>query len=699
VSSAGTPLAGEGVMVEHDGRLEALRRRRFARTGADGRARVGGLDAGSVRVHSGRGGDVRADVPAGGVGSVRVALERGVTVEGVVVDAEGAPVPAAGLFVDVGGAGKLSCLQVGITDHAGRFRLEDVAAFASVSARRPGRTPSGARRVAGQPGQSDRMKLVIGGPGAAVRGTVVDAEGRPVAGAVVFVGQAFPPPMALPDGGHGTGPSGVAAWTDVRGEFEVDPVEPAETSVTVRAAGHAPYRRPTTLVAGLNTVEVTLGTPYAIEGRVVTPDGAPAAGATVRSQDDHDAMWSWATVAAADGRFRLDDLPSEHPGGWSLVLELRHPTGRAELTVRAPWPPGVTTLLRAARIRVRVEDELGRPLADRDVHAGAHGAPVGTTSATTDAEGRAVLEVGAWALYTVGLTARDRAPHAPTVERSGVRPDAGEVVLVERGVDRAAAHVTARIVAPERLPDGALAWAMRAGARTGVNLTLDPATGVLTGPALAPGRYELSMSAVGYGNVPLGIVRLKRDATLDLGEVRLASPGRLVVNLRGTPGLLKSGGGIQAVGPRGSVWSRPAADGSATFDLLQPGPWDVVVPGWPHDLPTLGATAVRVEVTSGATTTIDIKAPRGHVRTLRPTGPLPVASGGLAVDVHADGATVPLARFMADGTSDHPAPTFQVALEPGRYVADAETGDGRRVSVPFEVRGDGEPPVEVELPR
>ena len=280
VSSAGTPLAGEGVMVEHDGRLEALRRRRFARTGADGRARVGGLDAGSVRVHSGRGGEVRADVPTGGVGSVRVALERGVTVEGVVVDAEGAPVPAAGLFIDVGGTGKLSCLQVGTTDDAGRFRLEDVAAFASVSARRPGRTPSGARRVAGQPGQSDRMKLVIGGPGAAVRGTVVDAQGRPVAGAVVFVGQAFPPPMALPDGGHGTGPVGVAAWTDVRGEFEVDPVEPAATSVTVRAAGHAPYRRPTTLVSGLNTVTVTLGTPYAIEVRVATPTGTPPPGAT-----------------------------------------------------------------------------------------------------------------------------------------------------------------------------------------------------------------------------------------------------------------------------------------------------------------------------------------------------------------------------------------------------------------------------------
>jgi hypothetical protein len=109
---------------------------------------------------------------------------------------------------------------------------------------------------------------------------------------------------------------------------------------------------------------------------------------------------------------------------------------------------------------------LGRPLAGREVHAGAHGAPVGTTSATTDAEGRAVLEVGVWAQYTVGLIGRDRSPHAPTVERSGVLPDAGEVVLVERGVDRAAAHVTARIVAPERLPDGAFAWAMRAGART-----------------------------------------------------------------------------------------------------------------------------------------------------------------------------------------------------------------------------------------
>jgi hypothetical protein len=242
VSSAGTPLAGEGVMVEHDGRLRRSDAALRARTGADGRARRRPGRRQRLGPQRARW-EVRADVPTGGVGSVRVALERGVTVEGVVVDAEGAPVPAAGLFIDVGGTGKLSCLQVGTTDDAGRFRLEDVAAFASVSARRPGRTPSGARRVAGQPGQLDRMKLVIGGPGAAVRGTVVDAQGRPVAGAVVFVGQAFPPHMALPDGGHGTGPVGVAAWTDVRGEFEVDPVEPAETSVTVRR-GYAPYAAP-----------------------------------------------------------------------------------------------------------------------------------------------------------------------------------------------------------------------------------------------------------------------------------------------------------------------------------------------------------------------------------------------------------------------------------------------------------------------
>lgn len=700
VSSASQPLSDEPIFLVEGERADPTAPRRSARTGPDGRVRVEGLSAGKVLVRTGRGGGTHADVPSDGVGAVRVTLARGVRIEGVVVDAEDSPVAGAELWVDSRDILGPAFVQVGVADAKGRFEIVDLASHALVSARVRGRTPSGTRSVAGAAGQVDRMRLVIGGAGAIVRGRVVGADGVPVAGAVVFVGDALLWQTILPDGGMGGGPAGIPAWTAADGSFEIDSVALTPTTLTVRARGHAPHRQPFAPVAGVNIVALGLGRPYAIEGRVVTADGSPAAGARIRSQGHHDVMWSWSAVADAEGRFRLEDLPSEEPGGWALSMVIHHASGQESFTARAPWPQGESYRLRGrVSLRVRAEDEGGRPLVGRVVIAGPRSYPGGATHSTTDAEGRAALDMDAQDEYMVGLRAPGDEESRAVVERVYVRSDANEIVLVERRTARTSARLKARLVANARLPDAVSAWAMRIGASEGVTLTVDSATGLLTGPSLVPGRYEISMSAVGYGTIPLGIVRVERDATLDLGDIRLAAPGRLLVKVGSSLPWLKAGGSIQAVSERGTVWARPAADGTATFDLLQPGTWHVVVPGWPFSEPVHAAQSRRVEITSGTTAAVEVEAVRGHVRQVRAVGIEQSALLGFAVDVHEEGSSVALAqgRFAHESEGDHPL--FQVALAPGRYVADAETAEGRRISVPFELRGDGEPPVDLDFRR
>jgi Carboxypeptidase regulatory-like domain/Sigma-70, region 4 len=136
--------------------------------------------------------------------------------------------------------------------------------------------------------------------GLVVTGRVVDREGHPVRGARVGAGSDW----------FGSDPPIVETEGD--GRFRLGHLRPGETVITVQANGHSPERLELDARAGLPQVELRLGAPRTIEGRVVDRDGRPLPGIQVTL-----AYWrrlrtlDWNAETGSDGRFRWENAPRE----------------------------------------------------------------------------------------------------------------------------------------------------------------------------------------------------------------------------------------------------------------------------------------------------------------------------------------------------------------------------------------------------
>ena len=136
-----------------------------------------------------------------------------------------------------------------------------------------------------------------------IAGVVVDATGRPVAGAEVWLAEAVPPaegrragpellaPVA-PGPVAGEAPAMAHARTDAGGRFAVEvPAEvvarPSPPSLVIWAAalGQGPrvawYRLPGVVLADDPPVRITLGAPAHSQVRIIDADRKPVAGARV----------------------------------------------------------------------------------------------------------------------------------------------------------------------------------------------------------------------------------------------------------------------------------------------------------------------------------------------------------------------------------------------------------------------------------
>lgn len=285
-----------------------------------------------------------------------------------------------------------------------------------------------------------------------VRGTVVDRAGRPVVNARVFLrsrmtGWAARMPVPPP------GTDLAQTRTDGRGRFSFEEVLAPEEAFP--HIDRAQWRSSLDIVAtepglavgwqhvtaaGKNVVE--LSEPASLSGRVLTGDGKAVAGAEVRllslmavrdaamvdvgsSQrpaDDAptylslvDAALRIAAKTAADGTFRLDQLPA----GLGAVLEIDHPGYLVERLYAATTPGAlhkeareqfkrqqpsgeIVAQLRPGRhvaIEVKYEDT-GEPAAQAQIQ----GLPDPAAPASTDAQGR--LAIGRLAAGSYRLNVR-----------------------------------------------------------------------------------------------------------------------------------------------------------------------------------------------------------------------------------------------------------------------------------------------------
>lgn len=551
---------------------------------------------------------------------------------------------------------------VAVTDAEGRFRVDELPGRElDLEARKKGFSPRVVRRLevprgTGREGVADLGTLVLR-PGAAVRGRVIDAAGRAVAGAAIWVApeEGGPPPPAfqISRGKPVTG-------TDLSGRFEVADLETGRRIhlaagltgyVTAAMRGiEVPAREPVTLI---------LEPAARVAGEVATERGEPVSGATVtlggRSLPAgtagipfRPAEHSRRAVTDAAGRFLLEDVASGEAelqataDGFqpSVPVPVAIAPGRAVDGVRLVLVPG-------AVLEGTVTGRDGGPRAGARVTAG----PV---SSLSDDDG----------LYRVtGIPPGPREvevrhPDANRlVRRLEIEPGTNVADFVLEGGNRVAGRVVdeeGRAVESARV-EIRLQEPWDPHAYTAVS----DADGGFAFPAVAAGSYDLRAGREGYAEVETeAAVRVAARPVEGL-EVVLRRGGRITGRLLGLGFEELAAAEVAAEAEHGRI-RKGAVDHQGNYEIPDLAPGDWLVRG------SVRGRSRQAE----ARATLD-PGTREVERDLRFGGGLTLAGS-----VSHAGAPLPEARVSAhgleaalvrSGTTDHQGSFRLEGLEPGSY--------------------------------
>lgn len=201
------------------------------------------------------------------VDNIRFELDPGSRVEGIVTDAQGAPIAGATVrtfhFTNV----------PFMTGADGRFEIDGlnpVTDAYSLHVTHPDYPAVSVRFTPPAVGQTVRQHVVLQ-PGVDVYGTVTDAQGRPVEG--VTVGNTDSRAMW----------NCVTDQTDAEGDYLLENVDLGELVLWAVHADHALYVDRTTLLPGQDSahIDLQLEPPVPLHVRVVDQAGAPVPGVTI----------------------------------------------------------------------------------------------------------------------------------------------------------------------------------------------------------------------------------------------------------------------------------------------------------------------------------------------------------------------------------------------------------------------------------
>ena len=529
--------------------------------------------------------------------------------------------------------------------------------------------------------------------GATLRGLVLDDAGSPVAGAEVRA-------VAGEDIDIRAQRRAREGTSDAEGRFELAGLPAGEQRLTATAPGFKPAKAgPLPLADGQvhDGLELVLDAGAAVAGRVLLPDGSPAAEAEVELSFDPAALnglnaasaaegASGTAVCDAEGAFRITGL-----GGGPFLV-------RAELfREEGPWlfdqttsvQPGTTDLeLRLREVPAltgSVLDQDGEPVTDYrlDLRAGNLGGLIAgerTERRVTDPEGRFSIDRvadGAWNLY---VEAEGFGYAGPV---SADRPGPGSeplTITLERGVTLAG-----RVVDPGGRPvrDARVVW--QADSR---DLVLNI---IKAGPSVdarsdEAGAFELA-------GLPAGALTVETSSdhwapgealTLDAAPGERIEDLELVLREGGTiTGIFLDDEGepqksalVQIQEPGGANQQVTQTDGEGTFRVgrLVPGTWQVVGIGpaaegeeTTDQLDMLDRLEMElVEVADGETVEVVLGAPpEDPVRLLGQVEPADALAGGMAILVPEGEdllSAMKMTRIEDDGR-------FELDLEgPGTYV-------------------------------
>ncbi|HWO19602.1 MAG TPA: carboxypeptidase regulatory-like domain-containing protein [Kofleriaceae bacterium] len=331
LTKSGEPVDGAWVSARKVGGASREKRSFDSDTSeAEGRYEIVGLRPGSyeLEVDSPRGvtpeGSFKVDIAAGATVERDLVLEDGGTIRGTIVDAEGRPVAAVEASARAA-SGQFTWNPGGLpkSDPAGAFVIEgvrpgDYRVVAQRSLfdplRRPGTTDDTRQgeRVTVRAGQTSVVRLVIEAPAGAIRGTVVDAAGRPVGDAFVSA--------ARESDAAGARASSVAstrwswdekpALTGVDGAFTVGKLTPGK--YTLRAYRKGGGEAVAEHVAVGETARLQITTTGSIEGTVRRAGQGPPEELTVTVREPKTAFTRREQLYRTAGRYAVRDLPKGH---------------------------------------------------------------------------------------------------------------------------------------------------------------------------------------------------------------------------------------------------------------------------------------------------------------------------------------------------------------------------------------------------
>lgn len=513
-----------------------------------------------------------------------------------------------------------------VSDAEGRFALHGARASALHAITGTPNSPRIPVRVVAeplQPGETRDLGDVVLPAGGRLAGQVVDAAGRPVAGARVRVG---PLPVQLleigaadlrPDGllciGDGDLRQVLAppAWalrleerlglgrstTDAHGTFVLDDLAVGAQTVVVDAPGRVSAYREVVVGPEENApVQVVLATGRHVSGEVLRGDGDPAAGIEVfvgvGAGSSPVAVLRRIGRTGGDGRFACSGMSE----GNVIVAARRAPTSPWTVVTADEDTTDVDVLLpESGTLRLRILDARGEPVADPEVTLLPDPLVIDTLRGLVPPP-----DLGERLRRTedgVAITDLDQGSHGVSVRAEGYATTFRTVVL-----DREELALELRLAsAPTRevlVRDGNTG-ALVPGAQVAL-LRAERGDGIVQDAATTDGegRCRLHPATDEDGDLPAsGLLRVQHPAFAttfrEVGagagpiEVRLGQGGALQVY--GRPGATGFESGLLVLSRRGIGDSdtrllRLGEDGEALLTHLSTGTWDYeLVPGWARD--------------------------------------------------------------------------------------------------------------------
>ncbi len=622
----------------------------------------------------------RVDVPAGQTVEIELELDAGLEVRGIVVDADKKPVAGALVEMTMMGRADLFPEVAAVTGADGRFALLDCPEVCLVAARAMGHAASNVRFLRGKAGNTADVELVLGRDGGAVSGVVVDPAGKPVAGAVVIVGDG--PVSGVPGRDH-IPPFGGLTRSDERGEFLVVGIVAGKQPIRARGGRCAPWRSEVEVSAGSTvTKRIELGPGAALRGDVVDAAGKPVANAEVAigqwGEIDH-----YLTNTRADGTFELAGLPIGE-----LPVRAEHDDhGKASATVLTSATEVASCrfeLSRGLELKGRVVDPDGQPVGRAMIECMAEGAGQERWYAhvTTDAQG-AFVAANRPAQGTLMLTVHADG-HEQLVVR-GIDPGTEPLLRLQRE-QTASVRISARVVDPEGRPvANARAGAFRRGVDRGPASDATDNDGHFELGPLPPGEWAMYVNATGYCTFRSDHRTLAADATWNLGTITLVRGGTARVRQVGAP--IDDTRFVVSDAARSQWFGVMTTPEGPRSEPLVPGDYVLLVLGT-----DVAATAVPFTIRAGEDVVVDAPIERANPQTFRCE--VPAGTDVDFVTLQLFRGEVFVGRVWVD--LKRAEPSGSTGLAPGEYRAVAEVG-ALRGTTSFTVGATSGPPVTVVL--